>query len=465
MMRRKIIFLILVFLLVFPLVNAGVETEQLNSLIKQIKTGIPFVQMKNKNCFNSALSLLHNRMDEMVGVQAAFLSVFEGLTPTELLKNGLPLPLRAVYQKFADSIKEKITEGSQVIGTEYEGGWSRAIFGDECDNFNMQFLWMKDLNIIKVISSGNCNCKYGLRDFYMQFDVSIKENERLESDNVNRYQLSGFTNVHPYEYFEDSEAESNSVMYVNCCRGCPDKINYENEEEVGFSAPRKNLFADPDEFLASLESGAYVPSQKEREDFLRGTLCSKTDAIPIPTSIKIPDSTRTPTKTPDVTKTPTTDPTKTPTSTSPPILPTKTPTKTPTPTIPPVISTATPITPIQTPIDCNQVCASKGWNTQKQDFSSYIFSTVNQYTCVSGAKITQPGSYKMGPCICYDPNEKPKIEIDTKIPLCKDTFCGDVPCGERRTCEEPGAAYSATCNWQGWKMSSSGLPSPFLEVT
>ena len=460
----KLFLILFTVLLLLPIVNAGVEEEQLNSLIRQIKDGILTIQVKNKQCLNSALQTLYYRMDEMTGAQAVLKAWTDPVSwARQLLPFRIDLAINAL-EKLTGEINDYIREGGAIITANYAPGWGRWTFGDECEPFNLQFIWLKDLNIVRVIASGDCKCTGDLKDFYIQFDVTVRVNEKRDLEARNRYEIVNFMNSEPSlnKFYLTYEEDANAIIKVNCCKKCGDKINWETEEEsreVGFKTS-KELFTDPDEFLASLESGAYVPSQKEREDFLRGTLCSKIDAIPIPT----------PTKIPDVTKTPTSDPTKTPTSTSPPILPTKTPNKTQTPTIPPLISTATPKTytqtPIQTPIDCNQVCASKGWSTQKQDFSSYIFSIVNQHTCVSGAKITQPGSYKMGPCTCYDPNEKPKIEIDTKIPLCKDTFCGDVPCGERKTCQPtPDAAYSATCTWRGWKMSSSGLPIPVLDVT
>jgi hypothetical protein len=473
MKTSKLLLIFFTILLLLPIVNAGVEEEQLSSLINQIKDRILGVQVKNKPCLNNALQVLKYRMDEMTGAQAFFRGITDPVIwARQLIGFRIDLAISAL-EKLKGDVDDYINEGRPIITAEYRPGWGRWTFGDECKPFNLQFLWLKDLNIVRVIASGDCKCTNDLKDFYIQFDVQVRVNERINNPQArNRYQIIGFEDVEPYEYLPDEE-ESKSIIKVNCCKNCGNEINWESEEEseeskeVGFSTPRKELFADPDEFLAALETGKFVLSQKQREDFMSETLCTRIDVLPRPTPTRIPDFTRTPTptKTPDFTKTPAPDPTRTPKPTLPPILPTLTPTITPTPTLPPVISTKTPtLTPTQTPIDCIQVCASKGWNTQKSDFSSYIFSTVNQYQCVSGAKITQPGSYKVGPCTCYDPNEKPKIEIDTRIPFCKNTFCGDVPCGEKRTCQEPGAAYSAECRWEGWKMGESGLPTPSLDV-
>ncbi|MDP3966513.1 MAG: hypothetical protein Q8Q04_03205, partial [archaeon] len=326
----------------------------------------------------------------------------------------------------------------------------------ECREFNMQFLWFKNSNMVRVIAAGNCNCKNDINDFYIQFDVHLRENENAAPDARNRYQIVGFEDVFPYEYLTDPEEESNAIIKVNCCKKCSNQINWEedesSEEESSDESkktsllPRKQIFTDPDEFLAALESGAFTPTAHEREDFLKGTLCSKildknpTPEIstePKPEIIPRPEKDETTRITPDANPTP---------QTIPPSLP-------PTSTV---------------PVDCHKVCTSKGWTTQKQDkekYKDYIFSEAKKYECVSGIEVKYPGSYKMGPCTCYDHEMKPEIIINKKIPVCKDTFCGDVLCGESKNCELPGAIAQATCQWMGWKEGSSGLPSPVIEVT
>ncbi|MEK6857000.1 MAG: hypothetical protein AABX39_00240, partial [Nanoarchaeota archaeon] len=341
----KFFLLFSIFLLIFPIVYAGVEEDQLNSIIRQVKDRIIGVQIRNKQCLNNALSVLHDRMDEMVGAQAFMRSITDPVTwARQLIPFRADLAINAL-QKLKGDVDDYLNEGRVIIGAEYKPGWGRWTFGDECENFNLQFLWLKDLNTVRIISSGDCNCNNDVDNFYIQFDVKVRVNERADQEASNRYTVVGFENVHPYDYLTDSEEESNSVIKVNCCKKCDEEINWEeSENKVGFSTPKKDLFTDPDDFLASLEKGTFVPTSKDREKFMRETLCSRIDTIPKPTPTKTPDFTRTPTPKPD--------PTRTPTPTLPPIIPTKTPTKTltPTPTLPPVIYTQTPTpTPTSTP--------------------------------------------------------------------------------------------------------------------
>jgi len=218
---------------------------------------------------------------------------------------------------------------------------------------------------------------------------------------------------------------------VNCCNKKSDNINYPDpceEEDVSYSLPR-DLFTDPDEFLAALDTGKFVPTQKDREYFMRSTLCSKiADPVKQQDDDAIPDDSTT---TPDPFTETAPDPVRTPPETLPPSV-----------SLPP------------TEKSCEERCEESGWSTEKQSYSSYIINEINKYECASSAKVVFP-KHNIDECICYDPKEMPEIDVNTEKPVCKDTFCGDVPCGEERRCEEPGAAYSADCRWEGWQGDSS----------
>lgn len=124
----------------------------------------------------------------------------------------------------------------------------------------------------------------------------------------------------------------------------------------------------------------------------------------------------------------------------------------PTTSLPP---TTTSLPTYQPPASksCAETCSSIGMYYPQPDYASSIQAQLSGEVCVSGATIT---IRKVGKdsCTCYP--AAPEVTVDRTKPICRDTFCGDVPCGETRTCQpEPNAAYSATCTWEGWSISGS----------
>ncbi len=324
-MKTKRSFLVFVlFLLVLPSISATTEGDQLNHIISKISLGLPYVRLNNWNCLNDALSLLQERMGEMVGMEG-FLN--EITNPISWARQLLPFKVDfaiSAIQKLADDLKGYTDEGNQVITTDYSPGWIRRYVKDDCESFSMKFFWLKSLNKVRVVAAGKCNCHRDLKDFYLQFDVAVRENPDVDDDEPHKYDVIGFSNSGTGPgYLLDPDDEANSVIKVNCCKACGHTINwkYDEEEEVGYKSSN-SLFADPDEFLAALESGKFSLTSEQREDFMKDTLCSKIDVIPKqikdPTSTTIPDpkSTTIPdpisTTVPDPTSTTTPDPVKTP---------------------------------------------------------------------------------------------------------------------------------------------------------
>jgi hypothetical protein len=99
---------------------------------------------------------------------------------------------------------------------------------------------------------------------------------------------------------------------------------------------------------------------------------------------------------------------------------------------------------------CEDYCSSQGYSLERQDWSSYIGSYLNQYSCVSGASIRIPGGLSGAGCTCYS-TQQPSITIDSTVPVCSGGPCGDVPCGQSKTCTSGQTTITASCNWLGWE--------------
>ena len=109
------------------------------------------------------------------------------------------------------------------------------------------------------------------------------------------------------------------------------------------------------------------------------------------------------------------------------------------------------------PVDCNQYCSGQGMAASQPDYSSYIRSYLESYSCVSGARISiKTRSY--GNCKCYP--SQPDISVDTTPPVCRGTPCGDVACGQSAQCScGENCVRTVHCDWGGWQIGpASAVP-------
>jgi hypothetical protein len=96
---------------------------------------------------------------------------------------------------------------------------------------------------------------------------------------------------------------------------------------------------------------------------------------------------------------------------------------------------------------CEEFCGSVGLDVA-QDYSSYILGQLNGHSCVSGAGISVQSASR-GDCNCLS---VPEISVDTTVPICAGTSCGDVACGQSATCSGgENTTITVTCNWGGWE--------------
>jgi hypothetical protein len=96
---------------------------------------------------------------------------------------------------------------------------------------------------------------------------------------------------------------------------------------------------------------------------------------------------------------------------------------------------------------CEDVCAGQGYAQVGIDWSNYIQSYISEYTCVSGASIGIQQA-TIGSCVC---SNQPSITMNTTVPICKGTPCGDVTCGSSTSCPVEGGTVTVNCNWSGWQ--------------
>jgi len=100
-------------------------------------------------------------------------------------------------------------------------------------------------------------------------------------------------------------------------------------------------------------------------------------------------------------------------------------------------------------VSCEDVCSQRGMSTRPPSSSS-IFQQIQQYRCVSGARIGMQTA-NVGQCTCYG---TPQINVDQTRPVCKNTPCGDVPCDGEASCpcpDKPNCVLTVRCTWGGWK--------------
>lgn len=130
--------------------------------------------------------------------------------------------------------------------------------------------------------------------------------------------------------------------------------------------------------------------------------------------------------------------------------------------------TATP-PPAQPKKSCDELCSERGMSTQQADHSSFIMSQLQQYSCVSGARIAAKGTLTLKgeniQCTCYS-KEPPSVSVDSNVPVCN-TPCGPVSCGSSASCPCPGkenCVLTASCAWKGWSWQQ-GRAIPLIGAT
>jgi hypothetical protein len=96
---------------------------------------------------------------------------------------------------------------------------------------------------------------------------------------------------------------------------------------------------------------------------------------------------------------------------------------------------------------CEDVCADNDFSQVGIDWSNYIESYISEYSCVSGASISLQTA-TIGSCSC---SNQPSISINTIVPVCKGTPCGDVMCGQSTSCAVEGGTTTVNCRWSGWQ--------------
>lgn len=98
--------------------------------------------------------------------------------------------------------------------------------------------------------------------------------------------------------------------------------------------------------------------------------------------------------------------------------------------------------------DCKDVCTRNGFDPAGTDYTAEVLSTLNGYTCVSGASVSVTTA-TIGSCSC---TASPKVTVDQTAPVCAGTTCGDVACGQTATCSpSPDTTATVRCNWGGWR--------------
>lgn len=96
---------------------------------------------------------------------------------------------------------------------------------------------------------------------------------------------------------------------------------------------------------------------------------------------------------------------------------------------------------------CEEICASRDYARAGSDWSDWLSSALKEYSCVSGATFSIDTA-TFGSCTCSNP---PSFSVNTAVPVCSGTTCGDVACGQSATCSEGDATVTVRCAWQGWK--------------
>ena len=116
-------------------------------------------------------------------------------------------------------------------------------------------------------------------------------------------------------------------------------------------------------------------------------------------------------------------------------------------------------------LSCEELCQQKGMTTQQQDWSNHILSILNkpENSCKQKVNIKTKRT-KIGNCNCYS-KTPPEINIDSSLLVCKNTPCGNVACGETKSCEQGRTTITVSCKWGGWQMLRPGVFAPKAGVS
>jgi len=108
---------------------------------------------------------------------------------------------------------------------------------------------------------------------------------------------------------------------------------------------------------------------------------------------------------------------------------------------------------------CEDLCAGQNYLRVGKDWSDHIQGILNGYTCVSGANISLQTA-TVGDCTC---SNEPSVSVDQTVPVCRDTPCGDVACGQSTSCSVgENTTATVSCNWGGWKKIDMNKFQPIL---
>jgi len=108
---------------------------------------------------------------------------------------------------------------------------------------------------------------------------------------------------------------------------------------------------------------------------------------------------------------------------------------------------------IQTPQDCETVCAQMGMSTQKPGPND-LYNAVKGEVCVKGASAKVSGK-KSGQCTCWG---KLQVTVDRTPVFCPAGRCGKpVPCNGQVECQIGDTHVTESCKWGGWKIQGQGV--------
>ncbi|MBW3019372.1 hypothetical protein KY329_04280 [Candidatus Woesearchaeota archaeon] len=104
------------------------------------------------------------------------------------------------------------------------------------------------------------------------------------------------------------------------------------------------------------------------------------------------------------------------------------------------------------PKSCAELCSGRDMSTRRPDWSSQILNELNEKGyCKASASIGYPDYVNIGSCTCYS-SQKPSVSVSQDTLVCRNTICGDVPCGGSRKCScGEKCIATASCEWKGWQ--------------
>lgn len=276
-MDKKIPFrtLIVIFFILFllPISAQAGETEeaQMQNIVQQLMSEVLFLTWPphdNEPCLALALSDLHNRLDEMAGVQAFWGHITSGavdaINPPRTIREVLKEAMKAAASEAYERLRERNDE-SAVQVSEYKPGtvnnFFRWLTGD-CD-VSLKVVWPEGSTSFTVLFAGDCDCEYsGLDDFYIQFQGTLSENED-DPSSPTHYDI-----VNLEEDFWNPDVADQTRYSVNCCEKEDVDRGIDAGDEVGQAPPKQTDRAIyvPDQFAMILGDGQTINVKVSTEE-------------------------------------------------------------------------------------------------------------------------------------------------------------------------------------------------------